>query len=163
MNTKVMKAESVMTKALEKAGISHQGKLWLEHVLDPFKDLPTPCSGFPDTNMANSVVAVVKNSIVISTNAGTSTWDCNIFTDTSSTTASQYLTATAAGNVFLHAGQGATPYLRGGVVIRKAAAGTALETTTTTSNITLPTTYFTNRSSRVIATGFEKQQQQHPT
>ena len=155
MNKKIVTAENVMTKALNKAGVTPQGKLWLEHVLDPFKDLPVACEGFPDTNMNNSVIAVVKSSKTIATTSGTNTWDVSIFTDTSSVSSNLYATNSALGSCFQHAAQSATVTLRGGIVIRQDVSGNALTQAKTTANVPLLDAYFQNRNSRVIAQGFE--------
>lgn len=155
MNTKIVKAQAKLERSLNSLDVTPDGQLWLQHALDPFKDLPTPCRGFPDTDSGASVVQVVKMSNQVYSTFGTNTWDCNIFLDTVATSIPlvtvpviQYGYATSVGIIN-------TPYNQGGVVIRAAPSGTPLELEKTTGNMPLPDSYYDETETRIIAMGLE--------
>jgi hypothetical protein len=63
--------------------ISNDGSNWLKEVLDPFHDSQIPPTGYPDTNVASSVVQVIKKTQNIALgsvlNGGVpANWDCHI-------------------------------------------------------------------------------------
>jgi len=62
--------------------ISRDGAEWLKAAMDPFHDTDIELKGFPDVNVAPSVVQLIKvtQSISVPTTVTTGTWDCNIFT-----------------------------------------------------------------------------------
>lgn len=60
--------------------LTPQGKNWLIAATDPFHDSPLTLEGYPDLNVAGSIVQCVKKSTQISCPSGitTGTWDCNM-------------------------------------------------------------------------------------
>lgn len=70
----------MLDKAAKDYGITEQGKAWLIEAIDPYHDEDCDPAGFPDTNMAASVMQVVKQSFNISAPSGvTANWDCNVY------------------------------------------------------------------------------------
>jgi hypothetical protein len=155
MNT-ASKAETKLRNVCDRLGITREGHAWLDHAVDPFKDLLKPHAGYVDKTTNPSVVEVVKQTVAI-TAPGAGNWDCNIFLDQVLQSISQYSTTTSGATAYILAGQGATPYTRGGLVVRKAASGTSLDTTTTDnpSCMQVGSGFYANEDSRVIAIGFE--------
>lgn len=155
MANRAAKAEAKLQRICEQLGISQAGHFWLDHALDPFKDLVKPHPGYVDKTTEPSVVEVVKTSVVV-TAPGAVNWDCEIFLDQSLISQYLYTTALTLG-VYQRAAQGATPYIRGGLVCRKANTGTALDITTTdnASCLGVDTALYANEDCRVIGVGFE--------
>lgn len=155
MTEQAIRAENIIQKLLDRSNATPDGAAWLDCALDPFKDIPKRPSGYPDMINANSIIQVVKESIDIATVSGASNWDCNIFLDGALTNVEQKATTYVGSNVWQQSGQGVTSYDHGGVVIRQAAAGTALYVPTRTANLPLSVNYYNNSSTRVIGTAFE--------
>lgn len=155
MTSKARKAEQKLANVCQQLGITQNGHFWLDHALDPFKDLIAPHPGYVDKTTEPSVVEVVKQTVTI-TAPGAGNWDCQLFLD--QTLFQQSLFQTTVGTtVYQRSGQGATPYTRGGLVARKAASGTALDITQTdnASCIGIDTALYTSEDCRIIGIGFE--------
>lgn len=150
---KAAAAEIKLQKACEKLGVSKDGLFWLDHALDPFKDMVRPHPGYPDKNMDPSVVEVVKQTVVV-TAPGVVNWDASIFLDQILIDTPLYQTQTSA-NFFYRSGQLGVPHERGGLVVRTATSGTPLDTTTARSNIPVDPALYTNEMCRVVGCGFE--------
>lgn len=155
---KAAQAERTIHAVAKKFGCSELGIEWMDHALDPFKDILKPNAGYPDKNCNPSVIEVVKLDTTI-TAPGVANWDCNIFLDQMLQKVAQYST-TAYGSAngpaaFAGSGQGATPYLRGGLVWRTADAGVPLDITTTRGSLEVDPALYANEDCRVIAVGFE--------
>jgi len=156
---KIAQAESIMVSALNRAGVTKDARLWLEHALDPFKDLPTPCRGFPDKNMNPSVVQVVKQSVNVASTSGTNTWYLSVYLDTLPTSVNVRQTGLmdpGLPTTYDNATQLATDYPLGGVVIRQAnQVGGLYDFRGSTGNIPLATSYYNNGSTRIIGVAIE--------
>lgn len=157
MNSKIIRAETKLTKSLIRAGVTPQGQAWLEHVLDPFKDLPVPCAGYPDTDCGASVVQIIKQSKTIATPAGLAgaNWDCNIFMDSVATDLPLALTDYTFNGVVRRDTQAVQTFHNGGAVIRSGASGAALPMDKTVDNLSLDPNYYASTETRVIAMAFE--------
>lgn len=60
--------------------LTKPGRDWLIAAVDPFHDTDLGVTGYPDTNVAASIVQVVKQSVTIASTVGTSAdWDLHIF------------------------------------------------------------------------------------
>lgn len=140
---------------MHKLNLTRDGSLWLQHVLDPFKDLPVGCSGFPDTDCGASVVQVVKQSAQVYSTFGTNTWDCNMFLDTVATSNQLVALPVYKNGYAATTGMGGAAYANGGLIIRSANSGTNLDMTTTTQSLPLDYSYYNKSETRVIAMGFE--------
>lgn len=151
--SKAANAELKIQRDCDRLGVTREGLFWLDHALDPFKDMIRPHPGYPDKNMDPSVVEVVKQTVVVSAPAGGTNWDCSIFLDQVLTDCN--LVETTWNSTFHRSGQGVTGHKRGGLVIRTAASGTPLDMTTTASNLPVDSNLFVTESSRVIGLGFE--------
>jgi hypothetical protein len=152
---KAIQAEKLIRKAGFKHGCTPTGIKWLSRVLDPFKDVEETPVGYPDLNLAQSVIMEKKYQVEIDKGSSSANWDCNIFFDGLLTTSNQYSTTYTGNSVYQRAGQGATPYLAGGVVVRRGDAGTTLGTTSTSTNVPIPTSDFQNGTCRPVAMAFE--------
>lgn len=159
---KATQAEARIKQVCDSLGVTEGGRLWLDVALDPFKDLVQRPIGYPDRNMAPSVVQTVHDSIDISAPAGfTGNWDCNIFLDSLWKTAGLRLTAMTLPGIaggWNSIGQEVTTHNRGGLVVRAAPSGNALNINTTQNNLCLPyvTDVFANdTSARILAIGME--------
>jgi hypothetical protein len=150
---KAIKAEQTIEKCAFQAGISPQAKNWLDRALDPFKDIVQSIEGYPDMNCAPSCVQEVKKQLTIAAPSAAS-WDCNIFFSQTPLTKNLYLTTRNYGTL-IQSTQSATPYKEGGVIVRKATAGTTLDMTTTTDSVELGQNYYSNSETRVIGWAFE--------
>lgn len=158
---KAAKAEARIKAVCERLGITPGGRLWLDCALDPFKDIVQKPIGYPDRNMAPTVIQTVHDSIEVvkPTSIGPGAWDCNIFLDEVWRSVDLFQAYDpVANNLFERLGQDTTPYRRGGLVVRSALAGSPL-TILTTQNaqcLSLVTDVFDNAvSARVIAIGLE--------
>lgn len=151
----VVQNESRMLRACKGLNIPLQAARWLEMATDPCHDSLIPPEGFPDGVMVPSAVQIVKQQLSVVTTSGTNVWDCTVFSDITSASALLVQTGFWPGSTYTHAGQGVTPYPRGGVVVRQATTGSALVTSTTTQQATLPASYYTDSDLRVTAVGFE--------
>jgi len=155
---KAAKAESTIRAAAKAYGCTQHGIEWIDHALDPFKDMLKPCAGYPDRNSNPSIVEVVKSSVNIVA-PGVVNWDCNIFLDQTLQGIVHYLTTAIgpAGNpsLFQLSGQGATPYFRGGVCYRTDTSGNPLYISTTKGTVDIPTNLYTNEDCRLISVGIE--------
>jgi len=151
---RAINAEKQIENVTERLGITESGKCWMDSALDPFKDASIKPCGYPDLNSGNSVIQVVKQAIDIATVSGGSNWDCNIFLD-QWLTATNVLSTTSGNNYLQLTGQGVTPYITGGVVVRQAVAGTPTYLPTATQSIGIGASYFANSSTRVIGCAME--------
>lgn len=82
-------AEAVFDVIEEETPISHEGRQWLECVLDPFHDKPQFIAGQPSYDQAVTIVQAVTREISIerpATASDTDNWDCHIFSTQTSTT-----------------------------------------------------------------------------
>lgn len=159
---KAAQAEEKIKRICDRLQITPGGRLWMDVALDPFKDLVQKPIGFPDRNMAPSVIQTVHDSIDIKApDASGSNWDCNIFLDTMWRSVPLRKTSyTLPGNrSMLNAtAQSTIGYNRGGMIVRSAVAGTPLtmETTRNASCLSYVTDVFSqNTSARIIAIGLE--------
>lgn len=155
--------------------ISEDGKNWLIQVTDPFHDKRVPPTGFPDTNVSDSVVQVVdyQQAIQQSANVGSSNnWDANIVmwpkpTQSTAFAATQF-TATGPGAglygpaVYYMGSQAGqfTPFPIGGITCYQNKSGRPTYNTTdatadpATSTLQLEGAYLAG-ACRVVAMGFE--------
>jgi hypothetical protein len=158
----IQQAEKRIKTLSEKVGASHEGRIWMEEILDPFTDTPKRCVGFPDLICGNSIVQVVKQSFDFSITSGTSE-NVHIFMDNiDENHLVEARTMTPAptvplSNTFIIDATTPTSYRRGGVVVRSATDLTLplTTTTTTTHGGGLPTTYYANGRTRVLGKAFE--------
>lgn len=159
---KAAKAEKSIKHSCQQLGITDGGRLWLDTALDPFKDLVQKPIGYPDRNMAPSVVQTVHDSIDVSAPPGvTGNWDANIFLDALWRKTPLYTSQLTISNVrscYNSLLQGTTPYTRGGLCVRAGASGTTLSLATTQNQFGL--SYVTDvfaddTSSRIIGIGLE--------
>lgn len=73
-------AQNIFEKAARDYGISDRGKKWLIQAIDPYHDEAITPTGYPDANIAGSIVQVVKTSINVSAPAGVAgNWDAHVF------------------------------------------------------------------------------------
>lgn len=153
---KAAKAKNVYERIQQKAKFSGSSMRWLQIITDPFKDLDIAKEGTPDQIMLPSVLQVVPMQFNVTSTNGTSTnWDCNIFMDCL-TSSEQTVSSTLAFNsVFPASGQGGTTCQRGGVVTRQAASGTDLTADVSSTSNGLPSNYYNNSDTRIVACGFE--------
>jgi hypothetical protein len=144
--------------------ISKDGANWLTIVSDPFHDKEITLAGFPDINMAASVVQCVKQSqaIAVPSTITTGTWDCNVvlwpkvdYNDHDGQwNATDYTNWTAATVTTV------APYAVGGLTALAGVSGTQLygnsssAAVTDLSGLSLPGSYLQG-SSRIIGMGFE--------
>lgn len=152
---KAAKAEAKIARICQQLGISDAGHYWLDHAVDPFKDMIKPHPGYPDKTAEPSVVEVVKQTINV-TSAGGVNWDASIFLD--QLLMSQLVVSTSSANGQMYrGGQGGTGYTRGGLVVRTGASGTQLDITTTQNAMCLQVDplLYASEDSRVIGVGFE--------
>jgi len=143
------------------SGLSEAGKEWLKVAIDPFHDSDTYVTGYPDVDIAPSVVQVVKKTITIGAPTGTvANWDCHIaqspVPSDSGSTWSKY--GIVGGNI-LAAVPSATIAPFAGVSAIGGAPGAALDFSQATvasqvGNVQLDDSYLRG-ASRVIAQGFE--------
>jgi hypothetical protein len=146
---------------LERASaLTRDGKNWLVQAIDPFHDVDIPSTGYPDANVAGSVVQVVKYAMQISapTAITSGTWDCHFFN--LSNTLSRPLSAAgynSAGATVLKTGGNSY----GGVVFAAGPSGQPLNlnaigqgTVSGSASLSLPSDYLTG-STRLVAMGFE--------
>jgi len=139
------------------------GKEWLVAALDPFHDFDVNCSGYPDINLAPSIVQLVKQTVTIAV-PGTVTngqnWDCHITSlpwPTATQMAQYTLGSGGAQNAIVY--NAAAPQVTlGGIswVSVPSGSSTALGTAATSGMgcLFLPDSYLLG-ASRVIAQGFE--------
>lgn len=151
---KAASAEQKLANIANRLGVTQSGLFWMDHALDPFKDLVKPHPGYPDKNMDPSIVEVVKTTAIV-TAPGAVPWDCSIFLDQVLNNINLRTTTAASQSIFFAGGQGATDYPRGGCVIRTATSGTPLDITTTRSNLAVDPNLYTSESCRIVAIGLE--------
>lgn len=157
MTEKAAKAERSLATTCAKYGISESGKRWLDLALDPFKDLNLPTAGYPDSVTVPSVVQTIHDSYSIAVPGGVpGNWDCNIFIDSLYNSVDLYTTVQdLTQNSVFQAGQGATPYKRGGLIVRAGNANAALNTTTTVLGVSLKQDVLDQGDVRIIGMGLE--------
>lgn len=152
-------AEKKIDVLTERVGISEEGALWIKETLDPFCDMPRRPVGFPDMITGNSVVQVIKQTKTIA--IGATPQDVHIFLDTIDSSVNLAKNS-FYGDPGLNGGAligdavgGLGTHLRGGVVVRQGAVGSALTPATTVTNIPLDGKFLEGGSTRVLAKGFE--------
>lgn len=155
MTSKAARAEQKIKRVCDELGISEAGHFWLDHAVDPFKDLPRAHSGYPDKCSEPSIVEVVKKTVTVSSGLG-AIWDMMFFLDNVNQIVNLRQTSISSGE-FLTTGQGVTDFKRGGLIVRKAASGASLDITTTDNNscIDIDPLLYTNEECRVISIGIE--------
>jgi len=157
MNTKIIKAEKSIALRCAQAGVTPQGKAWLDHTLDPFKDLATPLAGYPDTDSGASVVQHVKVSrdITVPASAGAGNWDCNIYMD--SVPCVFLLASSVVTNGSVARTTQGSAYYNGGIGVRSAGAGVALDMPTQDPAVPLQLdpNYYAGSELRVIGQALE--------
>ena len=157
---KAVQAEKSIDTSCKRAGVTEEGKRWLDFALDPFKDLVRAPAGYPDKDLNPSVSEIVKQTVTITKPASVASgnWDCNIFLDQVAFSRTVYQTAIGTTpNTYLRSGQAATGYNRGGLVVRSGPPGTSLGVATTqnASCLGVDPALYSNESCRVIAIGIE--------
>jgi hypothetical protein len=154
---KAARAEQKIKAHCNRLGITDGGRQWLDVALDPFKDITQRPIGYPDAITSPSVVQAVHDSITIAAPSGVvGNWDANIFLDTLWRQDAIRATTKSNNNMFDSTGQSLTGYPRGGLVVRSAASGTSLVTSTTQPGIPYVIDVFDNdTSARIIAIGLE--------
>jgi len=133
--------------------LTRDGRNWLIAAVDPFHDTDLDLKGYPDTNVAASVVQVVKQSITITSNQGASAdWDLHIM----SLPLSNNMTLGA------YASQSNILYNQGASV-PVGMLNFAQQASSSTADLNLIATYatlsadasYSSGNSRVIASGYE--------
>lgn len=160
---KAAQAEHRIKNVCDALGITSGGRLWMDVALDPFKDIAQKPQGYPDKNMAPSVIQTVHDYVEITapSSSGSGNWDCNIFLDSLWKTTTLHETDKTIPSepiMFNSVGQNPAGYNRGGLVVRAGPAGLPLTYTTTQNALCLPyvTDVFDNgTSARIIAIGLE--------
>jgi len=148
--------------------ISPQGKNWLIEAMDPYHDDRITLTGYPDTNVAESVILCVKKTMPVSvaTQSGAGLWDCNICmfnSEHQSTAGSTSLFGPGAWNngaILSSNASGLTNYPACGVCAYQSVAGFPTygsSAATFSQNIPLSNdaTPYLAQNARVIAKGFE--------
>jgi hypothetical protein len=152
---KVRRVDAYLDNLVLNKTISQQGKEWLVAAIDPFHDTDVKCDGYPDINIAPSVVQLVKSTVQISCpgTITTGTWDCNVV-QLPFFTSRSYGSSIATGNI-LNTGETVLGNL-GGIVAMGAQTGssTALGTGIIINSAVVADSYFQG-ASRVVAAGFE--------
>jgi len=79
---RVVNGDKILDALAQNKILTPEGAEWLKCAVDPFHDTEVNVKGFPDINVAPSVVQLVKQTASIScpTSITTGTWDANIFT-----------------------------------------------------------------------------------
>lgn len=151
--------------------LTDSGKRWLTEVMDPFHDEKLVLTGYPDTNVAGSVVQVIRKSLQLSVPGavGAGNWDCNIcmfnseHTDVQPQTAFGQATNSPWNNlaIWQTTSSGVVPYPAEGIVAYSAVAGAQTfgsnSASTGNSQVVASTdaTPYLAQNARVIAKGFE--------
>lgn len=79
MQTRKQSIDSVLAQQCAKAGVTTPGLEWLKVALDPFHDSDTYCTGYPDINVAPSLVQAVKKTVSVACPSGISgNWDAHV-------------------------------------------------------------------------------------
>lgn len=164
MTQQAARAEQKLYTLMAEAGIGEDAKAWLDHCLDPCKDVVyRQPSGFPDALTSPSIVQVVSQAfdITVPGSAGSGAWDCNIFLDQlwSVCNLKNSTSYTDVPNVFSSASQSSGIYQRGGVQVRSGPSGATLNTTTGQGGFPYENDFFLDSegypSGRIIALGLE--------
>lgn len=155
---KAAQAEARIKNICDKLGITEGGRKWVDIALDPFKDITQKPEGYPDRNMAPSVIQTVHASVDVSKPAGiTGNWDANIFLDQVWEQTFLYRTDERFG-AWNSDTQTPDPYVRGGLVVRAGPSGQDLIMSTTKNNFSLglvTDVFADDTSSRIIGIGLE--------
>lgn len=153
------RAEQSLSKTCATLGITEEGKRWLDIALDPFKDMRMPTAGFPDEVVLPSVVQTIHESFVVTRPASvpdTDPWDCNIFLDQMYRDLNLKTTTEYAPNNYFSSSQaGGVQSTRGGVQIRSGAAGSDLDFSKYTGNISFKEDVLPEADTRMIGCGLE--------
>lgn len=125
---KAAQAEHRIKNVCDALGITSGGRLWMDVALDPFKDIAQKPQGYPDKNMAPSVIQTVHDYVEITapSSSGSGNWDCNIFLDSLWKTTTLHETDKTIPSepiMFNSVGQNPAGYNRGGLVVRAGPAG----------------------------------------
>jgi hypothetical protein len=82
MLSKVTRGEQILEAVKQTTGMTEAGKEWLKIAIDPFHDVPDRTYGYPDQDVASSVVLRNKQQIsLVSPYANTETWGALIYLD----------------------------------------------------------------------------------
>lgn len=157
MSATAARAEDEIAKICRKIGVTENGKRWLDICLDPCKDMVVEKSGYPDAIAVPSAIETIHDQLVVSVPAGVAAganWDCNIFLDQLYTSNNLYLTSTI-NNAALRAGQAATGYPRGGLIVRSGPSAAPLTYLTTTGNLSLKPDTLAEGEFRIVGIGLE--------
>lgn len=157
---KAAKAEARIKAVCDRMGITEGGRKWIDVALDPFKDIEQKPIGYPDRNMAPTVIQTVHESFEVNRESGnTGNWDCNIFIDQMwKTTELKKTTTYLTEQILTQDSQTGVGFCRGGIVVRQANSGLPLGMETTKNQMckSLVTDVFDNdTSTRLIAIGLE--------
>lgn len=154
-------AESEITAMARAVGCSQDGVAFIKQALDPFSDDLRDPVGMPDMEIGNSVCQHIKRTYTYT--VGAAAEDVNVFLDnidcqvTLSANSTYVDGITIQGN-YLADSPGLVFTRRGGVRIRKAAAGTQLTQDLDFDHggvLALPGTFTNNGSCRVTAKALE--------
>jgi hypothetical protein len=154
------KAENKIYDLCRKRGLTHQGAVWFDWAVDPFKDVEM-CGrphGFPDEITAPSTVQIVPDSFdLVTPNSGQS-WDAMICIDQLWLSLPSLLTPTFAASPNTYAqGTQTTASSRGGFLVRTGNTGVAL--TPAASNVassrSLKQDMTANSDVRILGIAFE--------
>jgi len=170
------KRSSALNELVASGQLTPEGKRWLIEALDPFHDEQIQLTGFPDMNVANSVVQVVKKQQQIkkSSTLAAGNWDCNVVLwpqpqqnfdsiDGGDYSVRGYTTADSNNNASLLSVPSDLDIFRypvGGVTAYQQVSGERTFGSTSSGgdphrcDLSLDTTYL-DGASRVIAMGFE--------
>lgn len=146
----VSQADRIVDAVCQSSKVSVEGKKWLKLAIDPFPDETRICGGYPDCISSKSNVYPLQVTSSISGSAFATPWDCliafNGFTESV-----PLVKVTRSGNKFSLPLAGTTDF--GGIQVRSALTGTALDPSTITANLFAGTP--NDRPVRVISAGLE--------
>jgi len=154
-------AESEITAMGRAVGCSQDGVAFIKQALDPFSDDLRDPVGMPDMEIGNSVCQHIKRTFTYT--VGAAAEDVNIFLDNLDTevTLSEntlYVDGIAISSNIVADSPGLSFTRRGGVRIRKGAAGTVLTQDNDFNHggvLALPGTFTASGSTRVVAKALE--------
>jgi hypothetical protein len=150
----VRRSEELLNNLVGSKVLTKEGKEWLIAAIDPFHDTEIKCSGYPDTNIGQSVVQCVKQTAVLTCPSTiTGNWDCMIYsapvwTDTPLNTATN-----PGGNILF---QPPIPILSTLAPINYCSAASGVDSFNAANSVNLfDLSAYDTGVSRVISQGFE--------
>lgn len=175
---KVARARKIFENIQNRTGMSEAGKDWLIAVLDPMHDEKLMVCGYPDREVAPSVVQVIKQSLAIaipSAYTNTHTWGFHVLVDDTLFPTNNYTTSNGGvvadmENMYYADISGGVPntmYKSGGlqvVFFDQTVNGTSNVTTVprspsgannTSTSLSIDAQNFAVGKTRVLAVGFE--------